>query len=213
MLVWAVPAAAVVLSRAVFTSFAAPAHLVPVLGAWLLFALALRLSARRADLFPLLAAIGGVALLRTVLLLLALAVRGPGHYWFTFWTDPSARTVYITIAFAAFLAVFASAYAVLRSAYGLSRTRVTGRLLVAGGLPLVVLGALVTALGAEGALTLWNDQWALLPWGLSRILGITVHLGIPPDLPRVVTAAGGVVTLVGAVLALAPRRPRLRTGR
>jgi hypothetical protein len=213
VLVWAVPAAAVVLSRAVFTSFAAPAHLVVVLGAWLLFTLALRLTAPRADPFLLLAAVGGVALLRTVLLLLALAVRGPGHYWFTFWTDPTARTVYLTVAFAAFLAVFASVHVVLRTAYGQARTRVAGRLLVAGGLPLLVLGALVAVLGAEDALTVWNDQWALLPWGLSRILGITVHLEIPAELPLVVTAVGGAVTLVGAALVAAPRPRRLRAGR
>lgn len=206
VLVLAVPAAAVVLSRAVLTSFAAPAHLVPVLGAWVLFALALRLSCRGADPFHLMAAIGGVALLRTVLLLLALVLRGPGHYWFTFWTDPTGRAVYVTVAFAAFLAVFASAYAVLRGVYGLSRTGATGRLLVAGGLPLAALGALVTLLGAEHALTLWNDQLALLPWGLSRILGITVHLGIPPELPTLATATGAAVAVVGAVLVLAARR-------
>ncbi len=205
VLVWAVPAVAVVVSRGILTSFAAPAHLVLVLGAWLLFTLALRLSLR--DPFPVLAAIGGVALLRTALLLAALSVRGPGHYWFTFWTDPTARAVYITFAFAAFLAVFASVHVVLRTAYGLPRTRAAGRLLVAAGVPLASLGALVTALGAERALTTWNDQLALLPWGLSRILGITVYLEIPPEVPVVATVAGAAVTLVGLVL------PAARGGR
>ncbi|MFC7485106.1 hypothetical protein ACFQX7_40615 [Luedemannella flava] len=37
---------------------------------------------------------------------------------------------------------------------------------------------MVATIGLERALTVWNDQLALLPWGLSRILGITVHLGI-----------------------------------
>ncbi|HWM05843.1 MAG TPA: hypothetical protein VNP92_26170, partial [Actinophytocola sp.] len=209
VLVWAVPAVAVVASRAILTSFAAPAHLVVVLGAWLLCTVALRLSVRRADPFTLLAALGGVALLRTVLLLLVLAVRGPGYYWFGFWTAPTARTVYVTLAFAAFLAVFGCAYVVLRGAYGLSRVGTTGRVLVAAGVPLAVLGALVTILGAERALTLWNDQLALLPWGLSRILGITVHLEIPTDLPLAVTLAGAVVVLAGAAMTFLgrPRRP------
>jgi hypothetical protein len=67
-----------------------------------------------------------------------------------------------------------------------------------------VLGGLVTILGAERALTWWNDQLALLPWGLHRILGITVYLGIPPDIPLVATAAGLAMVVAGA--ALAPAR-------
>jgi hypothetical protein len=42
---------------------------------------------------------------------------------------------------------------------------------------------------------------ALLPWGLSRILGITVFLDIPRSLPRLVTIAGGVIVAAGALLA------------
>ncbi|MPZ80345.1 MAG: hypothetical protein GEV28_08095 [Actinophytocola sp.] len=127
----------------------------------------------------LLAAVGGLALLRTVVLLLALVPRGPGHYWFAFWTEPGARSVYVTVAFAAFLAVFVTAYAVLRNGYGMTRARAAGRILVATGLPPAALGGLVAVLGLERAMTLWNDQLALLPWGLSRILGITGYLEIP----------------------------------
>ena len=198
VLVWVIPAAAVVLSRAVFTWFSAPAHLLLVLGAWLLFGVVLRLLVGPVDPFVLAAAIGGLALLRTVLLTAALAVRGPGHYWFDFWTDPTARSVYITIAFAAFLGVFVVAYTALRTAMG--RRAATGRVLVAAGTPLLALGGLVAVIGLERAMTVWNDQMALLPWGLSRILGITVYLEIPAVLPVVVAGAGGVLVLAGAVL-------------
>ncbi|HEX2130337.1 MAG TPA: hypothetical protein VHH15_02175 [Actinophytocola sp.] len=198
VLVWAVPAVAVVASRAVFTSFAAPAHLVLVLGAWLLFALTLRLVARPADPFTVAAAVGALALLRTVLLLAVLAVRGPGHYWFAFWAAPVARSVYVAVAFAAFLGVFVVAYLALRRRVG--RAGAAGRVLVAVGVPLAALGGLVAVLGLERAMTLWNDQLALLPWGLSRILGITVYLEIPASLPVVAAAAGGVAIVVGAAL-------------
>ncbi|HEV7651737.1 MAG TPA: hypothetical protein VGP26_26585 [Actinophytocola sp.] len=210
VLVWLVPAVAVVASRAVLTSFAAPAHLVAVLGAWLLFGLVLRLFVWR-DPFLLLAAVGGLALLRTTLLLAALVLRGPGHYWFDFWTDPPARTVYVTVAFAAFLAVFVVAYAVLRTGYGLRRGQAAGRVLVAAGVPLVALGGLVAVPGLERALTMWNDQLALLPWGLHRILGITVYLEIPLRLPLYVVAAGGVAILLGAALPAFPLRRRRAT--
>ncbi len=204
VLVWVIPSLAVVLSRAVFTWFAAPAHLVVVLGAWLLFGAVLRLLVRPVDPFLLAAAVGGLALLRTVLLLAALALRGPGHYWFDFWTDPTARTAYVTVAFAGFLGVFVVAFLALRA--GMSRTRAAGRVLIAAGTPLLVLGGLVTTIGLEHALTAWNDQLALLPWGLSRILGITVHLGVPTSLPAVVAVAGGVLLLAGIALTVPFRK-------
>ena len=207
VLVWAVPAVAVVLSRAVLTWFAAPAHLLLVLGAWALFWVVLRLLVRPADPFVLAAAVGGLALLRTVLLLAALALRGPGHYWFDFWTDPLARSLYITVAFALFLGVFVVAYRALRS--GMSRRPATGRLLLATGTPLLALGGLIAVLGLERALTLWNDQLALLPWGLSRILGITVYLEIPASLPAIAAGVGAVVVVAGALLT--PRRARRTT--
>ncbi|GAA1294787.1 hypothetical protein [Saccharothrix xinjiangensis] len=199
VLVWAVPAVAVGLARAVLTWFAAPAHLVPALGAWLLFAVVLRLTAGRALRSRLAAAVGAVALLRSVLLLGVLAVRGPGWYWFGFWTDPVARAVYVTAAFAAFLGVLVAAYAALRG--GLGRRGALGRVLVAAGTPLAALGALVAVVGLERALTTWNDQLALLPWGLSRILGITVHLGVPTALPAVALVAGCAAVALGAALA------------
>jgi hypothetical protein len=203
VLVWVLPAVAVVLSRAILTWFAAPAHLVLVLGAWLLFGAVLRLVVRPADPFVLAAAVGGLALLRTILLLAALALRGPGHYWFDFWTDPTARSIYVTVAFAAFLGVFVVAYRALRT--GLGRRPATGRLLLATGTPLLAIGGLVTVIGLERALTLWNDQLALLPWGLSRILGITVYLEIPTTLPAIAAGTGAAVVLAGAVLARSRR--------
>lgn len=69
-----------------------------------------------------------------------------------------------------------------------------------------MLGALVQALGLESALTTWNDQMALLPWGLSRILGITVYLGIPDSLPLVAVVAGAALVLAGLLARLSLRR-------
>lgn len=200
-LVWLVPVAVLVLSRAVYTWFAAPAHLVLVLGAWLVFALALRWLSRGRDRFALSAAIGGVALGRTVILLVALAGRGPGRYWYDFWTEPGLRSLYITVAFAAFCWTFAIAYLVLRGGHGLSARRATGATLIGAGAPMAVLGSLVAAVGLEDAMTIWNDQMALLPWGLSRILGITTYLGIPAALPAITAGLGVVVAAAGALLA------------
>jgi hypothetical protein len=146
------------------------------------------------------------ALLRTVLLLGALALRGPGRYWFAFWTEPTSRAAYITVAFAAFCWLFVVTAVVLRQRYGLARGRATGTVALAAGLSLAVLGGGVALIGLEHALTIWNDQMALLPWGLSRILGITVYLGIPTWLPVAAALVGLVVAALGAALRFRPER-------
>ncbi|MET8834154.1 hypothetical protein ABZV78_09585 [Micromonospora sp. NPDC004540] len=49
---------------------------------------------------------------------------------------------------------------------------------------------------------MWNDHLALLPWGLSRILGITVYLGIPTGLPGYAPVAGAALAAAGLLLSL-----------
>ncbi|WP_446213563.1 hypothetical protein [Micromonospora sp. IBSANI012] len=70
------------------------------------------------------------------------------------------------------------------------------------GVPLGVLSGPVAAVGLERALTVWTDQMALLPWGLSRILGITVYLGIPAGLPGYAAVAGAALAAVGLLLSV-----------
>ncbi|SCL72172.1 hypothetical protein [Micromonospora chersina] len=205
ILVWLLPAVVLVASRLVFTWFAAPAHLLVTLGGWALFALVVRLVVGRRDPFHLWAVVGGVALLRSTLLLAALAGRGPGRYWFAFWTAPALRAAYLTVAFAAFCWLFVATAVVLRDRYGLPRRRAVGLTLTAAGVPLGLLAGLVTAIGLERALTVWNDQMALLPWGLSRILGITVYLGIPTDLPAYAAVAGAALAAAGLLLSVVRR--------
>ena len=177
-----------------------------VLGAWALFLLVLRVSVRGRGGWMLWGGVGGAAVLRTLLLLVALVPQGPGGYWFGFWTDAASRTLYVTLAFAGFVWVPVAAWLVLRDGYGFTRRAALGRVLLALAAPLVVLGGLVAVIGLEGALTAWNDQMALLPWGLSRILGITTYLGIPTELPAYAVALGAVIAVVGAGLCLTRRR-------
>src|SRR6185312_9192786 len=99
--------------------------------------------------------------------------------------------------FAAFGWLFVATGLVLRRHYGLARRRVAGALLVAAGAPLAVFGGLVAVAGLERSLTIWNDQMALLPWGLSRILGITVYLGLPSGLATWAALAGVATIAVG----------------
>ena len=114
------------------------------------------------------AAVGGVLVLRSILTLLALSFTGPGGYWFVFWTDPLRRSIYITIAFALFVWLFVAAGWALSSQFGARRA--TGIVLAGVGAGLAIPAIVVGLVGLESALTLWNDEMGLLPWGLARIL-------------------------------------------
>lgn len=207
-LVAGVPALALVASRGIQTWALAPSHLVVTLGSWAVFVLVLLLALRGRSAWPVLAAVGGAAMLRVALLLVALAPTGPGGYWFRFWTDPLARSAYVVVAFAAFgWVVVAGAWAL---AGRVGARRAAGTVVAAVGAVLAVVGVLIGAVGLEAALTLWNDEMALLPWGLSRILGISVYLDIPADTAWWAAAIGAVLVAAGALVALPRRRARAR---
>ena len=186
------------------TSFLSWAHLVVVLGAWLVFVLVVRLLVGRRSPWPVIAAVGGVIVLRCIVTLFALSFTGPGGYWFSFWTQPTARTVYISIAFALFVWLFVAAGWALAAQVG--RRRATGMVLAAVGLGLAIPAGIVAAIGLENALTVWNDQMGLLPWGLARILGITVYLDIPADTAMWAAVFGLVIAAIGLLLAIRWRR-------
>lgn len=205
-LVVLVPAAVLVATRLVQTSFLSWTHPVLTLGAWGLFAALVLLFARRRSPWPFLAAVGGVVVLRCALALFALSFSGPGGYWFAFWTDPVRRSIYVTAAVALFLWLFVAAGWSL--ALGLGRRRATGVVIAGIGTALAVPAAIVALVGLETALTRWNDELGLLPWGLSRILGITVYLDIPADTAAVAAGAGAVLLLIGLVLAVPGVRRR-----
>lgn len=195
-----VPALALVASRGIQTWFLAPSHLLVTLGAWAVFVLVLLLALRRRSAWAVVAAVGGAALLRVLLLLVVLAPTGPGGYWFHFWTDPVARSAYVIVAFAAFgWVVVAGAWAL---AGQVGARRAVGTVVAAVGAVLAVVGALIGIVGLEAALTVWNDEMALLPWGLSRILGISVYLDIPADTAWWAAAVGGLLVVAGALLAV-----------
>lgn len=199
-----IPAALLVATRAVQTSFLSWTHLAVVLGAWLVFALVVRLCVGRRSPWPVIAAVGGVVVLRCIVTLIALSFTGPGGYWFAFWTDPVLRSVYIAVAFALFVWVFvAGGWAV---AAQVGARRATGYVLAGVGAGLAVPALVVGAIGLETALSAWNDEMGLLPWGLARILGITTYLEIPAETPWVAAAVGAVLLGIGVLLALPWRR-------
>ncbi|HKP08641.1 MAG TPA: hypothetical protein VJU58_15420 [Microbacterium sp.] len=201
-----VPAGLLIATRAVQTSFLSWTHVAVIVGAWVVFALVLRLFVWERSPWPVIAAVGGVVMLRCIVTLFALSFTGPGGYWFAFWTDPLLRTAYITVAFALFVWVFVAAGWALSAQVGARRA--TGYVLAAVGAGLLVPAIVVGFVGLESSLTLWNDEMGLLPWGLARILGITTYLEIPSETPWAAAAFGGALLVVGLLLAVPWRRRR-----
>ncbi|MDY0910488.1 hypothetical protein [Microbacterium sp. CFBP9034] len=199
-----VPGALLVATRAVQTSFLSWTHLLVIFGAWAVFAIVVRALIRDRSPWPVIAAVGGVVVLRCIVTLAALSFTGPGGYWFAFWTEPLFRTAYIAVAFALFVWVFVAGGWALAAQVGARRA--TGYVLAGVGAGLAVPAMVIGVIGLERALTLWNDEMGLLPWGLARILGITTYLEIPPETPWIAAAFGGVLFVIGVLLAVPWRR-------
>ena len=138
------------LSRAAFTWFAAPAHLVVTLGAWLLFAALLRWAGARARPVPPVgrarrrrpaahgAAAGGAGGARAGPLLVRLLDR-----------RRCPASAYVTVAFAAFCWLFVVVAMVLRHRYGLLRGGAGGTVAAAAGLTLAVVAGAIAVVGLE----------------------------------------------------------------
>jgi hypothetical protein len=199
-LLFAVPVALLVATRAVQSSFTGWLRLVVVIGAWTVFALALRVLVRGRSPWPVIAAVGGAVVLRCVLTLVALSFAGPGGYWYAFWEVPVLRGVYVTIAFALFLWLFVAAGWSLFAQLGPRRG--VGAVLCAVGAAVAVPALLVAVIGIERALTVWDDRAGLLPWGLERIVAVTLRLDIPDTAVWWVAVSGLVVLVTGALMAL-----------
>ena len=135
---------------------------------------------RRRSPWPVIAAVGGVVVLRCIVTLFALSFTGPGGYWFAFWTEPTrAHRLHRGRVRPVRLAVRRRGLGARRRRS--ARRRATGIVLAGVGCGLAIPAVVVAVVGLETALTVWNDEMGLLPWGLARILGITVYLDIPDD--------------------------------
>ena len=125
------------------------------------------------------AALGGVLVARCALTLLAMSSTGPGGYWYAFWTEPAGaplrhrrRGPLPVAARGGGLGAVGHARAPPGGRHRARRGR--GR---AGGTGL----RRSAVVGLERALTAWNDQVGLLPWGLRASSGSLSTSASPAD--------------------------------
>ncbi len=122
-------------------------------------------------------------LLVMILLLSVVAVRGPMHFWYLLWSSSLFRAIWISI-FGLLLFRKFHIYLILSRQWSRrNRLGSAAMCLLVLGIQLLILGAAIQLYGLENSLTRLNDDLLVLPGGLSRIMGITIHLGIPEALP------------------------------
>ena len=144
----------------------------------------------RALLWPLL-----VAVLPPLALM---AIRGPELVWFLFWSDTMVRALLLALLPATVLAMGAVALQ-----WGAARRHLPvhvlwGRLLLGGGVVLVLLGLALPDL--PSLLATLDDPLSFLPMRLALIVAVTAYAGVPNWITLVPGAAGVGALLLGAVL-------------
>ena len=206
------PAALLVATRAVQTSFLSWTHLALVLGAWLVFVLVVPLFLRRRSPWPVIAAVGGVVVLRCIVTLTPVVHRSGRLLVRVLDRSRAAHALHLDRVRAVRVGLRRGRLGAVDPARPPPRDRRRAHRRRRG---LAVPAAVVAVIGLEPVLSAWNDQMGLLPWGLARILGLTTYLEIPADTAWWAAAFGAVVCAVGLLLAVpwegaAPSRGRGR---
>jgi hypothetical protein len=142
----------------------------------------------------------GSLLCLTCLFMAVVSVRGPLYFWYLSWASPFFRVSFLMLCIAGFLWLFFALYAVSKNAYKAMAVDVIGNFFVALGAVLVFNGILTGVIGLETFLTAINNQMAVLPLSLSKVLGITTHLNMNPSLPTYGAACGVVLACGGWIL-------------
>ncbi|WP_322409749.1 hypothetical protein [Microbacterium invictum] len=196
-----VPGALLLGTRAVQTSFLSWVHLVIVMSGWFVAVLVLRALVGARSPWPVLAAAGGAVVLRCVWTLIPVAIGGPAAAWSALWTEPVLRWGYALVAAVLLVWVFVAAAWALVMQVG--PRAATGFVLAAigAGLALPALG--IAIIGGEVVAEAW--ALSLAPLGGAADAPF-VWLEVPVASAWWAATAGGVLCVVGAVLALPGRR-------
>lgn len=196
------PVLVLLLDHLVISSFLSPHYVLLMMVLMGTFSGVLLMLNRRFGVWQMGGALVASLMLWSAVPLAPVAVRGPLFLWYRLWTDATFRIVFIAANGLVGAWVFWTLYRTLRDVAGRPRLSASGHLLVAVGGVLIAAGAVPALMGLEQAITRLNNEMAVLPLGLSLILGITTHLDIPTDLPLMMMAMGAALALVGGLLTL-----------
>lgn len=116
-------------------------------------------------------------------ILVLVAIRGPLFFWYLLWTSDLFKILFFSL-FVMLLFRKFQVYAILCRRWRGEKGSASGALVyVMLGFQLLLAGAALWIFGLERSLTDLNNEMLVIPAGLSKIMGITTHLGIPLQLP------------------------------
>ena len=198
---------AIVLGTQCLTGFAAPVTSVSVYGLLLTYLLLLFILFGTESPAALLSVLSPVILLFTIYLAIS-STRGPGRIWYLFWTNEPVRMLLLILSGVLLIWTYVLLFVTGRKIFARTRTDVFSIIFIIQGFQLALLGVVTRVAGLEASLTAVNDELAVLPGGLSRILGITTHLNIPTEIPIYLLSFGiGLVSAGMVMKRLAVRNP------
>jgi hypothetical protein len=128
------------------------------------------------------------------------AIRGPLFFWYHFWTSPEFRiillSIYIMLNFWLFYAICVTA----KNIFKISYFSAIGNILLTFGNVTLFLGIVVRFIGLDETLTAVNNELALLPLSLSKVLGISTQLNLNPHFPLYLIGFGFLIIISGFLL-------------
>jgi hypothetical protein len=140
----------------------------------------------------------GPKLLTVSIILLVVAVRGPSYFWYQMWVSDLFKVLFFSLFIMVLFRKF-QVYAVLVGKWsGKSRLASAGMVCNVLGIQLVLAGLALKIFGLERSLTALNNDLLVLPGGLSKIMGITTHLGIPLELPMWILYLGSALFVISS---------------
>jgi len=172
------------LSLVIFSSFSSLLFPVFIGGLSLIFVLALTVMMKRGkETAKILVSLMAAKVLVMVGILTIVAIRGPNYFWYLFWTSDPFKTIFLSLLIMLLFRKFQVYLILCRKWSQEGGAALRALVFIMLGVQILLLGVALLVFGLEASLTAINNELLVLPAGLSKIMGITTHLGIPLELP------------------------------
>jgi len=173
-----------ILSLLVFSAFTSILFPVCVGGLGLIYVFALTVIIKRGrETAKILVSLMAYKVLIMSGILVIVAIRGPIYFWYLMWTSELFKILFLSLFIMLLFRKF-QVYQILCRKWNHEGGQASRALVFTVlGVQILLAGVAMLIFGIEESLTALNNELLVLPAGLSKIMGITTHLGIPLDLP------------------------------
>ncbi|MCK4751676.1 MAG: hypothetical protein KAT15_31685 [Bacteroidales bacterium] len=139
-------------------------------------------------------------------ILVIVAIRGPMYFWYQIWLSDLFKIIFLSVFIMLLFRKFQIYVIMGRKWSHRNMTGAAALVFMVFGVQLLLAGLALQLFGLEESLTALNNDLLVLPRGLSKIMGITTHLGIPLKLPLWIIYFASAVTGFSFLLFLFNRK-------